>query len=123
MIVVALSAVLLSGTPGAADAVRSARLVAQADEAGPQEHPKTFEEPVPSGFARIHLLSDDDDVRLYKQSAKRDDRVPAPFGQILLKDDQVCQAPCGIVVDIRPGQDMYLGGPGMPSTPKFNLLG
>lgn len=138
MIAAALVAAVLASGPNAADAARFASFrLAQAEtqpdaeqppaqQQPPAENPPSarfYEEPVPNGFARIHLLSDDEDVRLYKQSAKKDEHLPGPLGQILVRDEQVCVTPCGVVVDIRGGQDMYAGGPGMPSTPKFNLLG
>jgi hypothetical protein len=128
MIFAAAIAVALASSPvSAANTERSIQLLqAEAQpqqQTQPQPQAKFYEEPLPPGFARIHLLSDDKDVRLFREQVERYDKAPNPVPKILLGDEMICSTPCGIVVDVRPGQNLYIGGPGMPSTPKFNLVG
>lgn len=121
MITVLLGALLTASPVSLAGTDRHVSLTQDVQPEQPK--PRFYEEPVPPGFARIHLLSDDPDVRLYRENPKRYDDAPGPVPKILLADEMICSTPCGIVVDIRPGQNVYIGGPGMPSTPKFNLVG
>lgn len=125
MLMILLAVTLASAPITLTGTDRDVRLVQDVQPAPDPSAPKSkfYEEPVPPGFARIHLITDDPDVRLFREHAKRYDEAPNPLPKILIKDEMICSAPCGIVVDIRPGQNVYVGGPGMPSTPKFNLVG
>lgn len=123
MILTALLLSAIGATPITLKGSDRAVSLVQDTAVQPPANAKFYEEPAPPGFARIHLISDDPAVRLFRETEARDKEGRGGLPGLLLRDEVICTAPCGTLVDIRPGQNVYLGGPGMPSTPKFNLVG
>src|SRR5262249_58053636 len=52
----------------------------------------------------VHLLTDDDKVELYRSAGAL-----------------VCTSPCGIVLDLRPGDLFYFGGADIAQSEDFNF--
>ncbi|KYF70732.1 hypothetical protein BE17_52800 [Sorangium cellulosum] len=89
----------------------------------PPSAPGASAAPLPSvpGLARIHIDTDDPQVRLIKLVSTE---VSGGFRShsVTRHVEVVCRAPCDEVVDGRRGEAFYFSGKGMPDSSEFTLL-
>ncbi|MGK3969239.1 hypothetical protein WMF38_35390 [Sorangium sp. So ce118] len=89
----------------------------------PPRAPGATAPPLPSipGFARIHIDTDDPQVRLIKL-VSTDVSTGFRSYSVTRHLEVVCRAPCDEVVDGRRGEVFYFSGKDMPDSSEFTLL-
>jgi len=76
--------------------------------------------PPQPGVVRIHVDSDDPDVRLFRFGAPTVARM-GNMVSVMPSTELVCQSPCDTIVDGRKGAQFYFAGDGVPMSSFFEI--